>query len=86
MTALAPPQTPRHAPIEIPDSLPAPVFELCCSSVHPVHCEHRLRAPTAETVLGLAQDHGCHAHGFTKAWYTESRLAQMSAAVRRHLV
>ena len=85
MTAFAPP-LPTADPIDAPPrALPAPVFELRCAEAHPVRCRHLLRASSAEGVLDLALEHGRHAHGFTKAWYTDGRLATMTAAVALRL-
>ncbi len=86
-TALAPTAVarPEDAEPHPPPGTPPPrddVCELRCAGVHPVHCDMRLRASTAERVVLLACEHGADAHGFTPRWYTPQRVLWMTDRVR----
>ena len=62
----------------------SPRFEVSCAAVHPMRCDVRLSATSAEHVLAQAREHGESAHGYTGAWYTTERRAAMATLVARH--
>jgi hypothetical protein len=58
-------------------------FELLCSDVHPIHCEHSLSSDTQAGLVAAAMRHGARVHGFTPVWYSPKRQAAIAAAVAR---
>ncbi len=61
-----------------------PTYRVSCGEVHDyVRCDETLSASTAEDLSARVIEHGWLAHGFTPAFYTPERIAQiMSAAAR----
>ena len=57
------------------------MFEVRCAELHPVRRDVRLRAPSLESLVSMACEHGAFAHGFTPCWYSSPRLASMAEIV-----
>jgi hypothetical protein len=60
-------------------------FEMSCQRFHPTVCTQSLRADSISRMVDAAMAHGAVAHGFTPAFYSQERQAEMAADAARHL-
>jgi len=65
------------------DDPPAGRYAVTCEIAHGLSCNVVLRADKLDDLLGEAMQHGAQAHGFTPAFYDESRRKQITSAAKQ---
>ena len=53
--------------------------EVRCADVPPVQCKVALHASSSEALTDRVRAHGARVHGFTPAWYSQERIAGITA-------